>query len=108
MHTLAHRLIQRSYHVKTLPLKVFKAFLRLGHKYNVSHLRDEATACLAFEFPTTLDEWDAHKDEYTILDISDEDHPTLELLQLAQEFRLLRHLPTIFLSIADRTLVCCL
>lgn len=58
-------------------------------------------ACLAVEFPTNLDEWDAHRVEFTLLDISDENHVPLQLLQLAQEFRLLRQLPTIFLSVID-------
>ncbi|KAF9467030.1 hypothetical protein BDZ94DRAFT_1250360 [Collybia nuda] len=93
-------LYKRSYHTKALPLNVFEAFLRLGHKYQVLHLRDEAVACLATEFPTTLKEWDDLLDDYTALDVSDEPNASLQLLRLANEFRLNRYIPTLVLSAA--------
>ncbi|KAF9467029.1 hypothetical protein BDZ94DRAFT_1305881 [Collybia nuda] len=96
-------LYNRSYHTKPLVLDVFEAFLRLGHKYQVAHLRDDALACLAAEFPRTLKEWDDGPNTYTVLDISGENLPTLRLLRLVQELRLFKYTPIIYLTIAITT-----
>ena len=44
--------------VKPLPFDVVAAFLRLGLKYNIKSLRDEATTRLTYEFPSSLEFYD--------------------------------------------------
>lgn len=41
-----------------LPMKVVAAFLRLGNKYDIELLRDDALKRLHYEYPSTLEEYD--------------------------------------------------
>ncbi|KAF7967492.1 hypothetical protein HWV62_34059 [Athelia sp. TMB] len=40
-----------------LPINVIAAFLRMGHKYDIDVIRDEALQRLYYESPTTLEDW---------------------------------------------------
>jgi hypothetical protein len=50
-----------------LTLSTIAAFLRLGHKYEMEFLCAEATTRLAYEFPSTLQRWDAVQNSYTLV-----------------------------------------
>lgn len=53
-----------SYTAGLLPFNVVAAFLRLGNKYNISVLKDDALKKLKHDFPSTLDDWDQLQDSY--------------------------------------------
>jgi hypothetical protein len=80
--------------------------VRLGHKYEALHIRDAAVASLQAEYPQNLTDWEAGDGYCRIAD----PFPGLEfdVLNLAQEHRLLTVLPSVYLGIIfSYTLVAC-
>ena len=70
--------------VKPLPFDVVAAFLRLGLKYNIESLRDEATTRLTHEFPSSLDIYDRMVDG-EMIELSDSFvNDTINLLRECQ------------------------
>jgi hypothetical protein len=80
------------------------AMLRLGTKYDMKSLREEAIAYLSAECPSTLKAWDednSHFDHY--------DGVLFDLVNLAREYALLVLLPALFLWTAlfhDSSKIC--
>jgi len=80
---------------KSLLSKVVRSMLRLGRKYVITCLENEALRCLHHDFPTTLEEWDSSEDRQ----ITDGDNkvPTvLIVISIAHEFGLSTILPAAY------------
>ncbi|KDQ56620.1 hypothetical protein JAAARDRAFT_79138 [Jaapia argillacea MUCL 33604] len=93
---LLKMMFERSYFTAgPQPMKVVAALLRLGRKYIIPQIYDEALSCLTTDFPATLKEWNAHKniDFKRILEI---DSLEVEAIVLARELNLLSILPIAF------------
>ena len=83
--------------LKPLPFHIVASFLRLGRKYDIQLLLNEAIARLTYEFPSTLAHYDAMEDFSMI-----EDSSTLiyDTIRLARDSDLPSVLPSAFL-------ICC-
>lgn len=71
-------------------ITIVAAFLRLGRKYDISILRDEAAKRIFYEYPSTLAEYDA-KDSYFM--ISQSAWTEVDVTNVAREQGLLSVLP---------------
>jgi hypothetical protein len=60
--------------------------IRLGRKYDIDHLRDEALLRLTVEFPTTLSEWENLAPNYTqIIHEEENDGLLYDIVNLAHQ-----------------------
>ncbi|KAF9034391.1 hypothetical protein BJ165DRAFT_1513537 [Panaeolus papilionaceus] len=75
--------------------KEVSALLRLGSKYDISSLRDNALQRLRAEFPTTLDEWDRLDVEYKTMSDS-VDICLFDVITLAYNEGILSILPVLY------------
>jgi len=88
----------RGYHIRrvpatTVPFPVVAAFLRLGKKYEIKELYEEARACLMSDFPDTLSSWQSRT---TSIVSSSRKALAINVVNLAQEGGILRVLPAAF------------
>ena len=95
---------------KPVPVHVLSAMLRLGKKYEMKHLEQEAIERLQVDFPASLKEWDGHfeKDKgsrsFRLLDYEDHGYedtfdPILtDVINLCHEFNLKAILPAAYAS----------
>ncbi|EIW79952.1 hypothetical protein CONPUDRAFT_166605 [Coniophora puteana RWD-64-598 SS2] len=88
----------RGYHIRlvpttTVPFPVVAAFLRLGKKYEIKALYEEARTCLMSDFPDTLPSWQSRT---TSIVSSSRKALAINVANLAQEGGILRVLPAAF------------
>ena len=84
-----------------VPFDVVAAFLRLGLKYNIECLRDEATTRLTYEFPSSLESYDRMVDGEMI----EQGYSANDTINLLRECQCLIHiLPVAFYLQAYETL----
>jgi chorismate mutase len=68
--------------------------LRLGRKYDIVYLENEALQRLRHDYPTTLNEWDSlHEDTKPQIDPASDVH---EIISIAHEFALNTILPAAY------------
>jgi len=81
--------------------------LRLGGKYLIDHLENEAMSRLHNDYPTSLDDWESLCDDSRqIEDSQAEITTTTEIISIAHEFRIFTILPAAYAQYLElRTLV---
>ena len=86
-----------------MPIAVLGAFLRLGRKYEIDHIRKAAVQRLAVDYPTELGAFRASwTTEFATFEIHDVTGGHLPIINVIRENDLLVHLPAAFLEcIAD-------
>ncbi|KII91856.1 hypothetical protein PLICRDRAFT_136372 [Plicaturopsis crispa FD-325 SS-3] len=94
-------LYERNYHTdptRTMPFGVVAAFLRLGKKYDIQHIHDEAMLRLTTDYPSTLEAYDSssrlHRLECT-------SHAELFAMNLARETQTLQIIPAAMYTFAS-------
>ncbi|KZP06058.1 hypothetical protein FIBSPDRAFT_842475 [Athelia psychrophila] len=88
-------------HQGKFPFHLLVAYLRLGRKYMITHLLEIAMAKLALEFPTTLQDHQAHFPPEIVLiqswprfiDIRTENREHFTMVNILREQNLQRHIP---------------
>jgi len=71
--------------------------LRLGRKYVIDHLENEAMERLHNDYPTSLDDWESLCDDNRqIEDSQAEVNTTTEIVSIAHEFRLFTIMPAAY------------
>jgi len=95
---------------KSVSVHVLSVMLRLGRKYEMKHLEQEAIERLQVDFPASLKEWDGHfeKDKaprsFRLLDYEDDDYedafdPILtNVINLCHDYNLKTILPAAYAS----------
>ncbi|RDB15227.1 hypothetical protein Hypma_004726 [Hypsizygus marmoreus] len=103
VHHLLHALYDCFYNsFERQPVPILAAMIRLGHKYNITKLRDDALSRLKHEYPSTLETWTAGLCAgFTRIELDTGDASELDLLLLAREYRLQTILPALYFNLAS-------
>ncbi|KAJ3516380.1 hypothetical protein NMY22_g14221 [Coprinellus aureogranulatus] len=79
---------------EAIEFNVLAAMIRMGRKYEIDYLRDEALVRLTMEFPTTLAEWDKLPHYYT--QIVHQNGILFDIINLAQQSDIKSILPAAY------------
>ncbi|KZP26088.1 hypothetical protein FIBSPDRAFT_733103, partial [Athelia psychrophila] len=78
---------------KIMPIAVVEAFLRIGRKYEIDHIRKQAVQRLAVTFPSDLKKCREIFSGRTTIPIQPDDGDSLAMVNILRENDLLVHLP---------------
>lgn len=84
--------------IEPIPFEVVAAFLRVGRKYGIRSLETEAIRRLAYEYPSTLEDFITHECFKTIKSNGVLDR---DVIRLAREHKLFALLPTAFYRVVS-------